>query len=123
MELAMTGFDYAAKKATAERLLERFGKTGTLSRPGAATGPAWEATPGTPATSSVKCVELMGTIGNQAPSVASRGARRILISTAGGVTPAKGNKLTVDGITHTLKTVDALNLGGVVLLFEVEIET
>ena len=119
----MTGFDYTVKKALAERLLARYGKTGTLSQPGATTGPAWDPTPGTPVPTPVDCVELRASIGNQEPSVASRGSRRILVSTSAGVTPAKGNKLTVDGITHTIETVDPLNLGGVTLLFEVALET
>jgi len=51
----MTAFDYARPKATAERLITRFGQPGTLRRP-ASTGPAYNPTAGTPADQAVTFV-------------------------------------------------------------------
>lgn len=44
----MTAFDYSRPQATAERLIGRFGQTGAIRRPGTATGPKHNSTPGTP---------------------------------------------------------------------------
>lgn len=42
----MSTYNYARARATAERLLARFGQTGAIRRAGAATGDPWNPTPG-----------------------------------------------------------------------------
>lgn len=46
----MAAFDYSRPLATANRLIERFGQLGAVSRPGTPTGLAYDPTPGTPVT-------------------------------------------------------------------------
>ncbi len=42
----MTAYDYARAKATADRLIEKFGQLGAIRRTGAGTGPEYDPTPG-----------------------------------------------------------------------------
>lgn len=42
----MAAFDYSRPLATANRLIERYGQLGAIRRAGAATGPAYDPTPG-----------------------------------------------------------------------------
>jgi hypothetical protein len=44
----MTAFDYTRALATANRLIERYGKLGAVRREGEATGPVYDPTPGEP---------------------------------------------------------------------------
>jgi hypothetical protein len=42
----VTAYDYARAKATADRLIEKFGQLGAIRRTGAGTGPEYDPTPG-----------------------------------------------------------------------------
>ena len=51
-------FDYAASRATADRLIERFGTVFTLLRAGSATGDAWNPVASAPASHAIIAVEI-----------------------------------------------------------------
>jgi len=81
-------FDYAKSAATAKRLIANFGRPVIIRTPGAATGPAYNPTPGTPSDETVSAVELKDSIMNRSRQLTKFGDRMMLIEAPDGGAPS-----------------------------------
>ena len=114
----MATFNYAAMVQTASRLIAQFGTNATLLR-ASTTGPAYD-----PVTTETEhacvAVALTYSLMEKAGQLVQEGDRRILISTAGlTIAPTTADRLTFDGVTYSLQSVDPLSPATTVLLWEV----
>lgn len=109
---------YTNLRATATRLIGQYGKTATLTKPGATTGPEWDPTPGTPTDYTVNLVELGYSLTNRDATLIERGDKMLLIEAE--VEPVLEDTITVDGGVLRLIDVQPLNPGGTVLLYEAQ---
>jgi hypothetical protein len=118
----MTGFDYAKARATAERLLGRFGQAMTLVVPGAATGDPWNPTLGAPVSHACKGVVLDYSVHDRKNTLILAGDRQVYLSTEGlTATPDPAHKLTIGGETLAIVEVKPLNPGGTTILYEIQV--
>lgn len=117
----MATFDYSKLKTTAETLLTKFGQSATL-RQQTAYGDAW-----TPqmveADTTITVVDHNIMTRDDAGGLVGRTRRTLYISTAAGVTPAKGDKVVVGGTEHEIGEVRTVSPGGTVCLFEADLVT
>ena len=114
-------FDYARPRATAERLIARFGRTATLRKPGAVTGPANDPTYGAPTDTTITCVDLEQRVRDGA-TLTDITRRTLIVSTSAGVTPSEGDTVVIDGGEHEALEVRTLAPGGVTVMWEVDIQ-
>lgn len=115
-------FDYARSRATAERLLARFGQAGALREPGEPTGPAYNPTPGEPTYHPCTCVVLEYDLREVDGSSVLATDRKVLISTEGlAVEPSTERSLLLGGTEHAIISVRPLSPAGTVLLWEAQI--
>lgn len=117
----MTAFDYARTKATADRLIARFGQSGTLRRP-VTTGDDYDPTEGTPTDYAVTFVvedykndEIDGT------RILKTDKKVLLARKALSVEPTTSDLIAVGGIFHAIIHVKPLSPGGTVLTWEVQV--
>ena len=118
----MATFDYSTLNTTAETLLARFGKSATLRQQSFSSGTAWAPTYANTDTT-VTVVEYPTRIRDMNGTLTREIMRTLYVSTAAGVTPAKGDKVQVDSIWHEIDQVRTLNPGGTVLMHEVDLMT
>lgn len=115
----MTQYDYARTRATAERLIARFGQTAALRRV-TNTGPEWDPTQ---TTTDYPCKlavldyakrDVDGTLIRQTD-------RMVYLSTAGlTISPDVNDTLVIEGSALTVVNVKPLSPAGVVLMYEVQ---
>ena len=113
-------FDYTRTRATAERLISRFGQTGALRR---TTGDADPFNP-SQTTTDYPCTfavldyakkDIDGTIIQQTDQM-------VYLSTAGlGVTPETTDQLVVQGVPATVVNVKPLAPAGTVVYYELQV--
>lgn len=116
-------FNYFSSRATAERLIENFGRELTLTQPGAETGDEWDPTIASGTDQTVVAVEIEAEERPEGVSLAVAKRRKFLISTSAGVTPVNGDVLTVDAVPHKIAEVMPLSPAGVVVMWEVTLES
>lgn len=114
-------FDYAASKATAERLISRFGQDATL-RQITESGDAWAPTL-TETDTTVKVVDLNRRERDASGTLVGVTRRTLYVSASAGVTPAKGDKVVIGGTEHEIDEVRPLAPGGTVVMHEVDLAT
>jgi hypothetical protein len=85
-------FDYAASRATADRLIARFGGAMTLSRPGATSGDAWNPVVAAASDHAIVAVEIDE---GRAEGEVLTNRRTLLVAAGEGIVPAVGD--TIDG--------------------------
>jgi hypothetical protein len=112
-------FNYARAKATAERLIANFGQTATL-RQISKGGDEW-APSLTETDTSVTVVDLNREVRDAAGTLTGQTKRTLYVSTAAGVTPAKGDKVVIGGTEHEIDVVRTLAPGGTTLMWECEL--
>ncbi len=113
-------FDYTRPRATAERLLERFGQSASLITQGVATGSPTNPTLGADAEQAVTVVETEFTYQERQGTMIQESDRKFTMSTAGVTTaPTTQDKLSVAGVTLSIVVVKPLAPGGVALPWEV----
>lgn len=115
-------FNYAASKATAERLIANFGREVPLTSLGLNSGSAWAPTYAAETTTNVTVVEIEAEEQPEGVSLDTARRRRLLISPSAGVTPMQGDKILLDGVSHKIGLIEPLNPGGTVLFWEVTLE-
>jgi hypothetical protein len=114
-------FDYEGLKIeVAEPLIEKFGKTVTLTQPGVATGPVYNPTPGVPTAYSVKAVELTIKQSHIDGTLIQQGDRMFLVSTKNAPEPAMNNTMTVDGQLLQVIVIKPLKPGPVTMLWKIK---
>ena len=113
-------FDYSRSRATADRLLTRFGQAATLKRP-TSSGPAYAPVEGTPTSYAVTVVvqdfanrEIDGTR-------ILTGDKKVMVAKGSlAIEPATSDTLVIGGVDHAIVEVRPLNPGGSVILYEVQ---
>lgn len=122
----MSGFDYSRAKATADRMIARYGQIATLRRP-TASGPAYNPTPGGPVDYDVTVVVTS----YSAHEIAESGGRvlatdRKVLLAAGNlsITPRPSDKLMLGGEVCQIvgpdegRGIQTAAPGGVTVLYE-----
>lgn len=114
-------YDYGPLKATAERLIHRFGMAATLETAGAATGDPWNPTPGAVTQTEVQVVQGFERLRDAAGTLVGRTLHTLTISTSAGVVPQKADRIQVDGQWVEIDEVRPVSPGGTDLLYEVDV--
>lgn len=117
----MTAYDYARAKATADRLIEKFGQLGAIRRTGAPTGPAYDPTPGAttdyPARFAMldyKASEIDGTRILQSD-------RKVLLAPGTlSITPSTSDKVVAGSEVLSVVDVEFLSPAGTVVLYTLQ---
>ena len=122
----MSTFDYSRPRATAERLIARFGQTGSFRRkaPGSGGQPWNPATKTGGVATEYPCtfVLLDYTLREKANSDIGMTDKRALISTSGlTIEPSASDELMVDGEAHAIVNIMPLSPGGTVILYEAQV--
>jgi hypothetical protein len=117
----VAAFDYPKTRATAERLIERFGRSAVLVRMTKGGGPASDPGPATPANHACKVVITNYSDRDRDDTVIKTGDRKILLSTAGlAIIPALSDRLSVDGESFQIVDIKTLDPGGVKILWTLQ---
>jgi hypothetical protein len=117
----VTAFNYARSQATADRLIKRFGQTGTLRRP-TSTGPGYNPTAGEPEDHS--CTFVVEDYTNREIDGARILAtdKKVLLSKVGlAIEPATSDKLVVAGAEHHIIRIAPLSPAGTVVFYELQV--
>jgi len=109
-------FDYSQIKATADRLINRFGKDAVLVTT-TTTGPAFDPTV-TEVTTDIILAEIGYSLTNRNESLVQAGDKVWLVQ-ADAEVPLDA-KIRLDGTDYSMVDVQPLNPGGTVLLYEVQ---
>lgn len=109
---------YDRMKATAERLIDRFGYATKLERDGAPTGPPHNPQPGPATQHDCTVVELDYSLTDRDATLVQKGDKLGLISTAVDVLPGKDDRLMLGGQLYHFIDLQPLSPGGQVLLYE-----
>lgn len=116
----MTAFDYSGLKATAERLIERFGQSATLTSY-SESGDAWNPTL-TPSTATVRVAVFDYRNSEIDGELILQGDKLVYLSTAGiSAVPANSSKLTIGGVTHSIMDVMPLAPGGTAVFYKLQV--
>lgn len=115
----MPAFDYARSRATADRLIAKFGQTGAVRRP-TATGPDYNPTITTAdhtATFAVMEYESNEIDGSR---ILATDKKVLLKAGSLAVTPNTTDKLVIGGIEHSIVRVEPLAPGGTVVMWTLQ---
>ena len=115
----MPGFSYARSKATAERLISKFGQTGAIRRV-VNSGTEWDPVQMTE-DFACRLVDLDYEEKNIDGSLIQRGDRMVYLSTAGlTIEPELSDKILIGGIEHAIENVLPLSPGGIVVFWRLQ---
>lgn len=109
-------FDYSGLKATAERLIARFGQSATLVKT-TTSGPDYDPTT-TTSESDITLVETDYSMTNRNETLVQAGDKIWIVSTD-GLEPKLEDKIKLGGVTYYPQDVQPLNPGGTTLMFTV----
>lgn len=130
-------FDYGRSKATADRLINKFGKQTVLQKPGAKTGSGYDATEGDPTNYVISLVDLYRRTLTVDPVLRRSSKRTVYISAQLGVEIESGDRIllkpgttsiTISGITYTgrfnsIEEIRKLSPGETTVMWEVDLES
>lgn len=128
----MTGFNYAKSRATAARLIKKFGQAGTIRRTTMTGGDPWNPTP---ETNDYPCTLVVTeyTLKERESSLIGTSDKKVLISTEGVSIPAYDNdpasanapterdQIVIKGRAHEVVRVDPLEPGDTVVLWTCQV--
>ena len=115
----MAAFDYSRAKATAERLIARYGKAGAIRRT-ASSGDAWNPTQ-TDTDHDCTLVVLDYSLRERESTLIGATDRRVLISTDGlTITPTNADKLVIGSTVHEIVRIMPLEPGPTIVLWEAQ---
>ncbi|MDE1996775.1 MAG: hypothetical protein KGI75_30020 [Rhizobiaceae bacterium] len=115
----MTGFDYAGARATAERLIKRFGQPGKLRRV-TATGPDYDPEQ---TVEDYACLLVALDYDQQFVdnTLILSGDRMVYLSTQDlAVTPDLSDRLVIDGAEHAVISITSLSPAGTVVFWQIQ---
>jgi len=115
----MGTFDYARTRATAERLIAKFGQTGAILRTTTG-GPAYD--PETVTTDHACQLAVMEYTDDKIDgTLIMRGDTLLYLSTAGlSIEPSTADKVVIGGEEHAIVNVKPLSPAGLVVFWEVQ---
>lgn len=111
-------FDYSGLLATSNRLIESFGKSATLIKPGTATGPDYDPQPGEPVESSITLVEVDWKQMYRSETLVQTGDKFWLVS-ADGDEPTLEDKISLSGTEYQLVNIEPLKPGPTLMMYTV----
>jgi hypothetical protein len=115
----MAGFDYVKTRATAERLIAKFGQQGQLRRI-LTSGPDYDPVQ-TSEDFACTLVDLDHTQAHIGDTLIQRGDRMVYLSTAGlSIVPALADRLVIAGVEHAIVDVQPLSPGGTAVLWQLQ---
>ncbi|WFU03959.1 hypothetical protein QA648_09575 [Rhizobium sp. CB3171] len=116
----MTGFDYAKTRATAERLIAKFGQRAQLRRI-TSTGPDYDPVQ-TSQDFACMLVDLDHTQAHIGDTLIQRGDRMVYLSTAGlSIAPTLADRLVIAGVEHAIVDIAPLSPGGTTVLWQLQV--
>lgn len=116
----MTAFDYSGLKATAERLIERFGQSATLTSYSEG-GDAWNPTL-TPSNAAVQVAVFDYRNREIDGELILQGDKLVYLSTAGlTAVPAISSTITIGGVKHSIIDVMPLSPGGTAVMYKLQV--
>lgn len=116
----MAGFDYDKSRATAERLIAKFGQQGSLRRI-VNSGPGYDPIQ---AGEDFACmlVDLDHSQAHVGDTLIERGDRMVYLSTAGlSITPTLADRLLIGGVEHAIVDIQPLSPGGTVVFWQLQV--
>lgn len=119
----MTAFDYAGAKSLADSLIGDFGQLGSLRRAGAATGPAYDPTPGADVDHACRFAIIDYTASEiDGTRVLATDKKALLAVGSLTITPALDDKLVeADGTVYRIiPPLKPLSPAGTVVLYEIQ---
>ncbi|WP_313666216.1 hypothetical protein [Shinella sp.] len=117
--LKMASFDYPRIRATAARLIAKFGQTGAIRRT-TISGPAYD--PETVITDHACQLAVMQYTDDKIDgTLIMRGDKLVYLSTAGlSIEPSTADKVVIGGEEHAIVNVKPLSPAGLVVFWEVQ---
>ncbi|NLR96623.1 hypothetical protein HGP17_07230 [Rhizobium sp. P38BS-XIX] len=116
----MVAFDYDRTRATAARLIARFGQKGSLRRI-TNTGPDYDPVQ-TSEDFDCSLVDLDQSQAHVADTLIQRGDRMVYLSTEGlSITPMLSDRLLIGGVEHAIVDIQPLSPGGTVVFWQVQV--
>lgn len=128
----MATFDYGRSKATAARLIKRYGQAGAIRRTTMTGGDPWNPTPETNDYDCTLVVIEYSAFERQGSTIGATD-KRVLISTEGVTIPAydddpdsanaptERDQIVVGAKVHEVVRVDPLNPGGTVVMWDAQV--
>lgn len=116
----MAAYDYTRPRATADRMLARFGQTGALRRE-TRSGPAYDPEISTEDHACTFAVEDYRAQEIDGSRVLVTDKRAILKAGGLAIVPTTSDKLVVAGVAHSIVRVETLAPGGTTLLWQLQI--
>lgn len=114
-------FDYGRSKATADRLVSKFGQSATLRRP-TSSGTAYNPTPGQPDDHPVTVVVLDYDRREIDGTRILATDRKVLLAVGNlAIEPATSDKAVIGGVEHSIIDIQPLNPGGLVILYQLQV--
>jgi hypothetical protein len=115
-------FDYQRlRDQTAEPLIERFGKSATLTTFQAASGgDPWNPVPDTPVTQDVTVVQTVFDLRDRDGTLVQEDDVMFLLSTAGDPTTDLAQTLTVESVVYQVVRIMPLKPGDITMLYKVQ---
>lgn len=115
----MAQFDYARARATAERLIARFGQAGVIRRV-VKSGTSYDPVL-TPTDHACTLVDLDYAERNIDGALIKRGDRMVYLSTSGlAIRPELSDKVVIGGVEHAIQNVMPLAPGGTDVFFQLQ---
>jgi hypothetical protein len=116
----MTAFNYARSKATADRLISKFGQTVAIRRT-SSTGDAWNPTQTTTDYAATAAI-VDYTNQERAGSLIEETDRKAIIAVGAlAIEPKPGDALVVSSVAYPIIRVDPVNPGGTVVLYQAQV--
>lgn len=114
--------DYTLSRATAERLIDRFGMAGAIVREEPGSGPDYA--PGEPTETTHACRLVITDYNSmdRAGTAIEMEDKRVLISTQGlAITPTNADRLRISGTDYPIISISPLEPAGVVVFYEMQV--
>jgi len=116
----MAAFDYDKVRATAARLITKFGQKGSLRRITGA-GPDYDPVQ-TSEDFACSFVDLDRSQAHVANTLIQRGDRMLYLSTEGlSITPTSADKVLIGGTEHAIVDIQPLSPGGTVVFWQLQV--
>lgn len=114
-------FDYSRSRATAERLIARFGQEVVLIKPGVMAGPEWDRTEGLSTEHVITVVDENSMRRDLTGTLIGEAVHALIVSTSAGIEPEQADRVRIGGRVLEITEVRPLAPGGAVLLWEVSV--
>lgn len=108
-------FNYDNIRDIVKKQVAAFGQSATLRQPGAATGPDYDPTPGTPTDYAVKVVTSRFTIAERAGSLVQEDDLVFLMSTEGDPDPNLKGTLMIGSTTYQVFKLNPISPGATIV--------